>query len=263
MEAVDWENSSGVSSDTEEYLQDTKYEDDEELHFTSGFISKLQFRKDKSRAHWINEMGMAEVVENKGKLWRTMGVVRSGKIYYSIEETLFLMEIGALLLLDDNGTSLSLNDIYAKVSGGSWELFEVYRHLKSLGYIVGRHGIAWSIKGAKSNCQSVSLQCSPQSSEVVNLESEDESSIVGSFNNMHINEARPVFDVYLPDSKFRKSSPGDPSFVICLTRGDLPSIADIEVLERQCGAIPLRFCHVEYGRVSFFSFNEEELPILP
>ncbi|KAM3691098.1 hypothetical protein ACJW31_09G169700 [Castanea mollissima] len=88
MEAVDWENSSGGSSDIEAYLQDTKYEDDEELHFTSGFISKLQFRKDKSRAHWINEIGMAEVVENKGKLWRTMGVVRSGKIYYSIEETL-------------------------------------------------------------------------------------------------------------------------------------------------------------------------------
>ncbi|KAL4607838.1 hypothetical protein ACB092_09G203800 [Castanea dentata] len=219
MEAVDWENSSGGSSDTEAYLQDTKYEDDEELHFTSGFISKLQFR--------------------------------------------FLMEIGALLLLDDNGTSLSLNDIYAKVSGGSWELFEVYRHLKSLGYIVGQHGIAWSIKDAKSNRPSVSLQCSPQSSEVVDLESEDESSIVGPFNNMHINEARPVFDVYLPNSKFRKSSPGDPSFVICLTRGDLPSIADIEVLERQCGAIPLRFCHVEYGRVSFFSFDEVELPILP
>lgn len=40
---------------------------------------------------------------------------------------------------------------------------------------------------------------------------------------------------------------------------DLPSIAGIEVLERQCGAIPLRFCHVEYGRVSFFSFDEVEL----
>ena len=48
------------------------------------------FRKDKSRAHWINEIGMAEVVENKGKLWRTMGVVRSGEIYYSIEETLYV-----------------------------------------------------------------------------------------------------------------------------------------------------------------------------
>ena len=69
-----------------------------------------------------------------------------------------------------------------------------------------------------SNRQAVSLQCSPQSSEVVDLESEDESSIVGPFNNMHINEARPVFVVYLPNSKFRKSSPGDPSFVIYLTR---------------------------------------------
>ncbi|XP_030973574.1 uncharacterized protein LOC115993746 isoform X1 [Quercus lobata] len=45
MEVVDWENSLGGSSDTEAYLQDIKYEDDEELHFTSGFI--LQFRLDK------------------------------------------------------------------------------------------------------------------------------------------------------------------------------------------------------------------------
>ncbi len=44
MEAVDWESSSGGSSDTEAYLQDTKYEDDVEHHFTSGSISKLQFR---------------------------------------------------------------------------------------------------------------------------------------------------------------------------------------------------------------------------
>ena len=48
------------------------------------------YRNDKSRAHWINKIRMAEVVENEGKLWRTMGVVRSGKIYYSIEETLYV-----------------------------------------------------------------------------------------------------------------------------------------------------------------------------
>ena len=46
------------------------------------------FRKDKSKAHWIDKIKMAEVVENKGKMWRTMGIVRSSKIYYSIEETL-------------------------------------------------------------------------------------------------------------------------------------------------------------------------------
>lgn len=129
----------------------------------------------------------------------------------------FLMEIGALLLMDDNDTSLSIKDMYAKVSGCAWELFEVYRHLKSLGYIVGRHGIAWSTKGVKSSSESVSLQGSPQSSEV-DVELKDKGSIIGLFNDLHINEARAVFDVYLPNSRFRKSSPGNPRFVLCLTR---------------------------------------------
>ncbi|TXG70311.1 hypothetical protein EZV62_005246 [Acer yangbiense] len=42
-----------------------------------------------------------------------------------------------------------------------------------------------------------------------------------------------------------------------------PSKAEIEVLERQCGSIPMKFCHVEHGCVSFFFFNKVELPILP
>ncbi|XP_035544368.1 uncharacterized protein LOC109014311 isoform X2 [Juglans regia] len=260
-EAVDWESSSGGVSEKEAYLQYINYDDDnEEHHFKSWFTSKMQFRKDKSTACWIDEIGMAQVVENKGKMWRTMGIVRGGKTYYSIEETLYVK--WALLLMDDNDTSLSIKDIYAKVSGCAWELFEVYRHLKSLGYIVGRHGIAWSTKGVKSSSQSVSLQGSPQSSEV-DVELKDERSIIGLFNGFHINEARAVFDVYLPNSRFRKSSPGNPRFVLCLTRGDPPSIADVEVLERQCGGFPLLFCHVEYGRVCYFSFEVEELPILP
>jgi hypothetical protein len=44
MEAVDWESSSGGASDIEGFLQDINYDDDEEHPFTSGFISKSQFR---------------------------------------------------------------------------------------------------------------------------------------------------------------------------------------------------------------------------
>ena len=45
-------------------------------------------RKHASTARWNDQMGMAEVLENKGSLWTTTGIVRCGKIYCSIEETL-------------------------------------------------------------------------------------------------------------------------------------------------------------------------------
>ncbi|KAL3755253.1 hypothetical protein ACJRO7_002322 [Eucalyptus globulus] len=80
---------------------------------------------------------------------------------------------------------------------------------------------------------------------------------------MDLNELKLVFDVYLPNGKFRKSSPGDPSYVLSLTRGQPPSKMEIEAIERQCGGIPLKFCLVEHGPVSFYSFSIVELPVLP
>ena len=46
-------------------------------------------------------------------------------------------------------------------------------------------------------------------------------------------------------------------------RGYPPSRTEIEALEKQCGGIPLKICLVTEGRVSFFSFNKVELPVLP
>ncbi|XP_035834284.1 uncharacterized protein LOC118482743 [Helianthus annuus] len=56
----------------------------------------------------------------------------------------FLAKIRALELFDDDDEKcIPSEDIYKKVGGGvggsSWESFEVYRHLKSLGYIIKRH----------------------------------------------------------------------------------------------------------------------------
>ncbi|XP_044467224.1 tRNA-splicing endonuclease subunit Sen54-like isoform X2 [Mangifera indica] len=216
--------------------------------------------------------GMAEVVEKKGKMWTTTAIIRNGKTFCSIEETLFLAEIGALLLLDDNDSSLPLKFIYEKVAkaktGCSWELFEVYRHLKSLGYIVRRHGVPWTKKITEGKnvdiiSDSVSLQGSQERNEDMDLESRKAGSIIDLFSHLQINEAGPVFDVYLPNRKFKKSCPGDPNFMLYLMRACPPSKTELEVLERQCSNIPLKFCCVEHGRVSFFSFDRVELPILP
>lgn len=132
------------------------------------------------------------------------------------------MELGALLLLDNCDTCISLTDIYRKIAGRMdeccWELFEVYRHLKSLGYIVGRHGVAWSLKGIKSDHKPLAIDGTEENKHLVDVDSKDEQSIDKLFSKMQINDLRLDFDVYLPNNRFRKSSPGDPIFLLHLSR---------------------------------------------
>ncbi|XP_052189273.1 uncharacterized protein LOC127799352 isoform X2 [Diospyros lotus] len=225
----------------------------------------MQFRKNISMARWDKDMGMAEVIENKGGMWITTGVVRQGKIYCSIEETLFLAERGELHLLDADDSSVQLENIYEKVAEGKfgccWESFEVYRHLKSLGYIVSRHSIPWTVKTVKNN--HTSAECIPEIKVRTDEKCGDPNLINALLNKLRITDVRPIFDVYPPNSKFRKSSPGNPSFVLCLTSVNPPSKREIEELERQYRDIPLKFCHIEHGRVSVFNFNRVELLALP
>ena len=102
------------------------------------------------------------------------------------------------------------------MAGCSWESFEAYRHLKCLGYIVGRHGTPWTMKSGVS-CRGSN---SPQDTSECNGRSEQEveEEISTMLKDMQIADMRLAFDVYLPNSNFRKSSPGDPSFVLCILR---------------------------------------------
>ncbi|CAA7060582.1 unnamed protein product [Microthlaspi erraticum] len=244
MAEKDWEGSS--SSENEAAFPN----DDDEEFLSGGSGPKLQFRVGSSKARWIDELGMVEVEVKRGKLWTTTGIIRSGKAYCFIEEALYLSEIGELQILGEkDDTVIPLKDLYEKIaeekSGCSWENYEAYKYLKGLGYILGRHGVPWTSKDA-----------------AISTLSSEEESVTKLLGDMQICEARAVFDVYLPNSRFKKSSPGEPSFVACFSGDSPPSKEDIKVLQSRV-ASPLMFCHIAQGRVSFFSFSSIDLPVLP
>ncbi|RZC93273.1 hypothetical protein C5167_030393 [Papaver somniferum] len=260
VEVKDWEVSSDGTQDSEVNLQDS---DEDELVSMSGSIPKLQIRKLKSKVRWNSEMKMAEVLEKKGRCWGTTGIVRNSNTYLSIEETVFMAELGALVLVNSDDSLLSLGDMYAMLteqkSGCSWDSFKAYVHLKSLGYIVGRHAVQWTLKKDKQRGSTTCVGDSDGSNGTSITRSQAEFSITDGLRDIHIsNEATPTFDVYLPNNKFKKSSPGEPDFVVYVTReDDPPSKEEIENLKtRSKGA--LMICQVESCRVSLFSFKKVE-----
>ncbi|KAI4379386.1 hypothetical protein MLD38_005693 [Melastoma candidum] len=175
----------------------------------------------------------------------------------------YLMEIGALSLVDEDDLPLSLEGMYERLAreegGYSWVRFEVYRYLKSLGYIIGRYGVPWRLKSAKRNDGSAGDQERKDSEGIYS-----EQLLVKEFGNkLCLDDHVPDFDVHLPNGRFRKSSPGDPNFLLRIARGGPPSRLEIDALERKNGSIPLKFCQVDNGRVSFFSFSKVCLPALP
>ncbi|KAJ4909802.1 Uncharacterized protein Rs2_04423 [Raphanus sativus] len=246
MEEENWEASSSSEKEEAGFAID----DDEE--FQSG--PKLQFRVGSSKARWITELEMGEVEVKRGKLWTTTGIIRSGKTYCFIEEALYLSEIGELQILgneDDDDVVISLK--------GSW------LHL-------GRHGVPWTSKG--------DAIMTPSGGECP----EEDDTVTKLLGDMQLCcDARAVFDVYLPNSRFKKSSPGEPSWLAyqgkrfslaptvkasfftlnyLFHRDSPPSKEDVRVLQSRIAA-PLRFCHIAQGRVSFFSFSSINLPVLP
>ncbi|PIA42674.1 hypothetical protein AQUCO_02000252v1 [Aquilegia coerulea] len=228
---------------------------------------KVQLRKHVTKARWDGELGMAEIIEREGSMWTTTGIIRgSNKLYCSIEETLFLVELGALLLMDANETILSLKNMYEMIAeeknGCCWESYKAFKHLKSLGYIVKRHGISWTLKSDKCCSISTCSQGNQERDESSSEKGEEYLSINNRFGDMQISGLRPAFDVYHPNSKFKKSDPGVPYFVLCLAR-DPPSTAEFEDLRRRCNGVRVIICNVEHGHVSFFSFTRIELDVLP
>ncbi|XP_068635199.1 uncharacterized protein [Aristolochia californica] len=273
MEIKDWESCSEPATSSEDDLQDLSDSDIKENPFLKSgpATGKLQFRKNVSRARWDEDIYLAEVFESKGAMWTTTGIIRNKKLYLFLEETLFLAKIEALLVFDSSGAPLTIMQIAQKLAdaknGCCFKSFMVYKRLKSLGYVVGRHNVPWSMKRRTSQPESSNDILSTRKinhDNESNGEGDATSSLSNVFKDLHLGDLKPTFDVYLPNSKFKKSSPGNPYFLLCLLRDSPPSRVDFERYERESKGIPLKYCHVGgNARVVFFSSYKVELLNLP
>ncbi|XP_068193788.1 tRNA-splicing endonuclease subunit Sen54 isoform X2 [Antennarius striatus] len=92
------------------------------------------------KATWIPSEQIVELQSPAGKFWQTMGFSADGKQRLLPEEALYLMECGNLQVFYQE-LPLSIQDGYENfLSGGgvSLQQYQVFGHLKRLGYVVRR-----------------------------------------------------------------------------------------------------------------------------
>ncbi|KAK8970282.1 hypothetical protein KSP40_PGU017270 [Platanthera guangdongensis] len=263
-------------------------EEEEGEHHRNPFLSigsskasssKLQFRNDISTALWDEKKGMGEIVEKKGSVSSSglygdspspaqnpVDVGQNPEVFFTVSKISFhqASSFGRAKFVVDNAypppkaaSSKKKNMMEEELKG----LCERQGgHLKTLGYIIGRHGIPWTMK-KNNRFDSNSSQTTSNPNQTLDPDEEYGISIL--LEGMLIDDLKLTFDVYLPNSRFRKSSPGDSSFLLCVLRGNPPLKREVESLERNSGGIPIKFCYVNHGLVSFFCFDKVTLPVLP
>ncbi|XP_033500079.2 tRNA-splicing endonuclease subunit Sen54 [Epinephelus lanceolatus] len=92
------------------------------------------------KATWIPSEQIVELQSPAGKFWQTMGFSANGKQYLLPEEALYLMECGNVQVFYRD-LPLSIQDGYERFlssSTVSLQQYQVFGHLKRLGYVVHR-----------------------------------------------------------------------------------------------------------------------------
>lgn len=282
------------------------------LHYGGADDTRLRPRKDMSVAQWDAVRGTAEVVVKKGKAWTATGFTRGSQHLAFVEEVVFMVEQGSLLLLEGERV-IHLLEAYSLVSsplyGCSWDNYQVYSYLRKLGYIVGRHNVLWTLPkkrppmlpaqlenlcdqfadvnmsgGAQDDAKArdMLIEINSQSERVepkiaTSPETESEVPALSVFH-----ETREVlttkelqdqkssslgmklmYDVHLPNARFKKSNPGLPSFSLCTTSSHPPCRSEVRALEQSVLDRPVKFASVICDHVTIYSFDAIQLPTLP
>ncbi|ORX55257.1 hypothetical protein BCR36DRAFT_410201 [Piromyces finnis] len=147
-------NISNVSKIIKNKLNDTKSDEDKQENILNSLNnlkkviseSHVVSSRNLSVAKWDYSLNLAIVKVKHGNLFETMGKIINGKLTLFPEETLFLIEKGSLLLVEENDEGeeypISIQHAYSiiySIPSFSFEKYRVYSYLKRLGYIIVEH----------------------------------------------------------------------------------------------------------------------------
>ncbi|XP_063445841.1 tRNA-splicing endonuclease subunit Sen54-like [Mytilus trossulus] len=82
-------------------------------------------------------------------------------------------------------------------------------------------------------------------------------------SNLKDFQHKVIYDVYLPDSKFKKSSPGLPHHRLCVLRHcePLPDLQTITNLHHYyTDGLPIQWAVVDHGDIAFYGFTDVQIP---
>eukprot|EP01026_Neomeris_dumetosa_P058016 TRINITY_DN5372_c0_g1_i8.p2 TRINITY_DN5372_c0_g1~~TRINITY_DN5372_c0_g1_i8.p2 ORF type:complete len:353 (-),score=38.40 TRINITY_DN5372_c0_g1_i8:222-1280(-) len=105
-----------------------------------------------SAAVWRPDLKMAEVSNIKGKILDRMGIVARGTIYLFVEEAVYLIDRGDLLLAMETSKEqhrlMTLQEAFQLMNeqGVSMQRYYVYARFMRMGYMVRRYPSTWLVR---------------------------------------------------------------------------------------------------------------------
>ncbi|EDV28362.1 uncharacterized protein TRIADDRAFT_53950 [Trichoplax adhaerens] len=238
-----------TGSQREKKLIEKKQDQIEDI-LTEERLAKLSHL---SRGEWNDQTLVAEIHYKKGAL----------ELYYK-------------------GLPLSLQEAYSIILSKTFPIYkyQVYCHLLRLGFIVKRHLPA----RFKVNKETKSkLQPDHDVTEdypiplVTPMDAETTDKILNKLQVVKSTKMEEVttksgskmedtidFDVYLPNANFKKVNFGLPNIAVKVSRYDdpFPDSSCIAKLINLCEAVPLKWALNENGDITFYSFDDMEIPVV-
>jgi len=130
----------------------------DELH--SYWISpKDGAARDMSLGMWVPSTGLVRVLQQRSKILHHMGFTWRQALHIFIEEAVYLMDRGSMLMVDEAGAAVALREAFGLMaaSGVTAERYQVYSYFMRLGYYIRRHPAVWQLEADCSPAQALSV----------------------------------------------------------------------------------------------------------